>query len=105
MLIVACDALWGDSQAFFVPKMEWGTTVVPLFFLPPPKVTKMRLPRARARQAVFVFCLHPSPTTDFSLCLNALRVKVAGDVCPPAFTPPSRPHAAPKRGVNRSEPG
>lgn len=35
MLIVVCDALWGDSQAFFVPKTEWDTTVVPLFFLPP----------------------------------------------------------------------
>ena len=104
MLIVVCDALWDDSQAFFVPKTEWGTTVVPRFFLPPPKVTKMRLPRARARQAVFVFCLHPSPRADFSLYFSALRVKVAGDVCSPAFTLPSRPHAAPKHGVNRSEP-
>ncbi len=87
MLIVVCDALWGDSQAFFVPKTEWGTTVVPLFFLPPAVGDENCDFLARARQAVFVFCLHPSPHADFSLCFTALRVKVAGDVCPPAFTP------------------
>jgi hypothetical protein len=95
----------GASQAFFVPKADRGPMPSPRPSCHPPAVTKTGLPLARARQAIFVFCLHPSPRADFSLYFSALRVKVASDVCSPAFTLPSRPHAAPKRGVNRSEPG
>ena len=61
MLIVACDALWGDSQAFFVPKTEWGATVVPLFFLPPAEGDQNCGPLARGRDrqfSFFAFTLH-----------------------------------------------
>jgi len=61
MLIVACDALWGDSQAFFVPKTEWDTTVVPLFFLPLPKVTKIAASSRAGASDGFRFL--PSPFT------------------------------------------
>lgn len=105
MLIVVCDALWGDSQAFFVPKTEWGTTVVPRFFLPPAEGDENCGPSRAGASGGFRFLPYPSPHADFSLCFTALRVKVAGDVCSPAFTLPSRPHEAPKREVNRSEPG
>ena len=62
MLIVVCDALWGDSQAFFVPKTEWDTTVVPLYFLPPAEGDQNCGPLARVRQfSFFAFTLHRLP--------------------------------------------
>jgi len=64
MLIVVCDALWGDSQAFFVPKTEWGTTVVPRFFLPPAVGDENCgfLARGRVRRFLFfAFTLHRMP--------------------------------------------
>lgn len=64
MLIVACDALWGDSQAFFVPKAEWGMTVVPRFFLPPAEGDENCgfLARGRVRRFSFIaFTLHRVP--------------------------------------------
>lgn len=67
MLIVVCDALWGDSQAFFVPKTEWGTTVVPLFFLPPAEGDENCgfLARGRVRRfSFFAFTLHRMPLSS-----------------------------------------
>ena len=64
MLIVVCDALWGDSQAFFVPKTERDTTVVPLFFLQPAEGDQScgPLSRGRVRQfSFFAFTLHRVP--------------------------------------------
>lgn len=66
MLIVACDALWGDSQAFFVPKTEWDTTGVPLFFLPLAEGDQSCGPFARGRVtrfSFFAFTLHRMPTS------------------------------------------
>jgi len=66
MLIVVCDALWGDSQAFFVPKTEWDTTGVPLFFLPPAEGDQNCGPLARGRVrrfSFFAFTLHRMPTS------------------------------------------
>jgi len=64
MLIVVCDALWGDSQAFFVPKTEWDATVVPRFSLPPAEGDEKCgfLARGRVRRfSFFAFTLHRVP--------------------------------------------
>lgn len=64
MLIVVCDALWGDSQAFFVPKTEWDTTGVPRFFLPLAEGDENwgSLARGRVRRfSFFAFTLHRVP--------------------------------------------
>ena len=68
MLIVVCDALWGDSQAFFVSKTEWGATVVPRFFLSPAEGDENCgfLARGRVRRfSFFAFTLHRVPLSRY----------------------------------------
>ena len=91
MLIVVCDALWGDSQAFFVPKTEWDTTVVPLFFLPPAEGDQNYGPSRAGASGGFRFL--PSPFTAYRFLALFQRIACEGrERCllarlHPAFTP------------------